>query len=302
MLNGLTQADRTDIRQLIPLFKALELGDEAKAKDCVQQSSTIVNRTHPRLDNVNALIASVQYPQIGCSLALFSEILNLTQNLNAQTLSKGKAAIHYLALDLNKHELLALLLAQGPLKVNINIKDKWGGTPALMAAFKGAAAALKLLIVHGADINLTNHMGQTPLMLACKEGHDICVQMLLAKGALVNIKDSEGRTAIHYLAQSQCANTQTKLTILNCLLEQGLEINEQARHGKNAIEMAGYLHQCDLLVDEMIANRVPSLVFLCNKMIVRNRLNPVINADVQSLPIDFIERIENTSRCTNTPP
>lgn len=65
-----------------------------------------------------------------------------------------------------------------------------------IAASKGNAAMLELLIKSGANINLTDKNGNTALMEAAKNGYASAVKVLMSAGVKADTKNNDGMTAI----------------------------------------------------------------------------------------------------------
>ncbi|MCK5644078.1 MAG: ankyrin repeat domain-containing protein, partial [Gammaproteobacteria bacterium] len=86
-------------------------------------------------------------------------------------------------------EVVKLLLAA---KANVNAVDKTDGvTPLLIASVKGHTEIVKLLIAAKADVNAVRKTdGVTPLFMASRDGHTEIVKLLLAAAkANVNAAD-----------------------------------------------------------------------------------------------------------------
>jgi cytohesin len=73
-------------------------------------------------------------------------------------------------------------------------------TPLHVAARKGHADILQLLLNHGASVNAEDDFGNTPLPRATSGGHDDIVQLLLNNGADVNAVDDNDVTPLHEAA------------------------------------------------------------------------------------------------------
>lgn len=69
-------------------------------------------------------------------------------------------------------------------------------TEIFQASLAGEFAQVRQELANGADPNLF-HKGQTALMLAAERGHATIVEMLLQNGAAVNAVDTYQRTALH---------------------------------------------------------------------------------------------------------
>ncbi len=80
---------------------------------------------------------------------------------------------------------------------DVNVRNKFGVTPLIMALQNGHAVVVKLLLAAEADVNAalkTN--GVTPLFMASLQGHSKVVKLLLAAGADVNAKTNRGDTPL----------------------------------------------------------------------------------------------------------
>jgi ankyrin repeat protein len=122
------------------------------------------------------------------------------------------------------------------------------GTTALLRAAKaGDAAAIKLLLAHGANLELPNNAGITPLMAAAGIGsNDIdtrgrfktsqqaveSVQLLLAAGARINAQDHLGRTALHGAAFWGWNE------VVRTLVAQGADVGAKDAKGMTPIDSA----------------------------------------------------------------
>jgi ankyrin repeat protein len=55
------------------------------------------------------------------------------------------------------------------------------GPPFFKAAFRGDLATIKKLIESGVDVNMKDKTGKTPLILAAQNGHQDIIELLLSK-------------------------------------------------------------------------------------------------------------------------
>ena len=65
----------------------------------------------------------------------------------------------------------------------------------MLAAERGYAEVVRLLVEAGADKDVASNRGNTALMLAALEGHAEVVRVLVEAGADMNMADSYGNTA-----------------------------------------------------------------------------------------------------------
>lgn len=94
-------------------------------------------------------------------------------------------------------EVMEALLAEDGSLVNARGRD--GSTPLHMAAWKGKAEVVRLLLEAGADVNAHNnntHWGTTPLHAAAHANRKGIVELLIAGGAEIDAKNPDGVTPL----------------------------------------------------------------------------------------------------------
>uniref|UniRef100_A0A673IQW4 Ankycorbin-like n=1 Tax=Sinocyclocheilus rhinocerous TaxID=307959 RepID=A0A673IQW4_9TELE len=80
--------------------------------------------------------------------------------------------------------------------------DSEGKSALHVAATRGQAECLAVILAHGADVSLQDASGFTALHLAAKNNHPECAKKLLQTKCVVDAPDSFGRTALHHAAAS----------------------------------------------------------------------------------------------------
>lgn len=74
---------------------------------------------------------------------------------------------------------------------DLNLKDYSGQTPLHVAARRGHAAVVTMLLQRGADVDARNEDGQSPLLLAVRGRHQSVIGLLRAAGARLSPQELE---------------------------------------------------------------------------------------------------------------
>ncbi|XP_077716560.1 ankyrin repeat domain-containing protein 24 isoform X8 [Canis aureus] len=82
--------------------------------------------------------------------------------------------------------------------------DPEGKSAFHLAAMRGAASCLEVMLAHGANVMSTDGAGYNALHLAAKYGHPQCLKQLLQASCVVDVVDSSGWTALHHAAAGGC--------------------------------------------------------------------------------------------------
>ncbi|BFG06036.1 uncharacterized protein DMAD_04635 [Drosophila madeirensis] len=113
---------------------------------------------------------------------------------------------------------------------------------------------VRLLLRHGAVINVSNKFGMTPFMLACRNGYTNVVRLMI-KGASLNAVDNHGCTALFHAIEKNHAD------IVKLLVEAGVNAtipNGKGYTPTQAAESHGYYDLLELLPRAVETYSVPS--------------------------------------------
>ncbi|XP_047633444.1 ankyrin repeat domain-containing protein 24 isoform X1 [Phacochoerus africanus] len=143
--------------------------------------------------------------------------------------------------------------------------DPEGKSAFHLAAMRGAASCLEVMLAHGANVMSTDGAGYNALHLAAKYGHPQCLKQLLQASCVVDTVDSSGWTALHHAAAGGCISCSEMLCsfkahlnprdrlgttpliiaaqmchtdLCRLLLQQGAAANDQDLQGRTALMLA----------------------------------------------------------------
>ncbi|XP_066549225.1 fibronectin type 3 and ankyrin repeat domains 1 protein [Amia ocellicauda] len=103
--------------------------------------------------------------------------------------------------------------------VKVDVPDKLGFTPLMVASQKGYLRLVQVLVEHGAEVNLTSGSGKDSLMLACFAGHLDVIECLRKHGATWKARDLGGCTALHTAVDGG------HLAVIRYMINSGCEVD-----------------------------------------------------------------------------
>ncbi|MHC4327794.1 MAG: ankyrin repeat domain-containing protein [Planctomycetota bacterium] len=100
------------------------------------------------------------------------------------------------------------------------------------AAVDGDLDRVKSLVSGGADVNVKNRMGMTPLVVAAMNSRTAVCEFLVANGADLNAKDGRSQTALYF------AVDRNNKELVELLVKKGADVNITTGRGENAFSLA----------------------------------------------------------------
>lgn len=149
------------------------------------------------------------------------------------------------ALEKGELDVVDVMLTSGEARITQPL-DQYGAQPIHLAAGKGNAALIELLVRHGADVNARDNDGETPLILAARQGRAEAVVKLLELGAAPDLRDNGGMTALFRASMGK------KMPVVEILAAAGADPNISTDSGLTALFAAalrGHFDVAKCLVD-----------------------------------------------------
>ncbi|XP_029465898.1 fibronectin type 3 and ankyrin repeat domains protein 1 isoform X2 [Rhinatrema bivittatum] len=180
------------------LHRAVNMNDEDAVIKILRTRS--VKTDVPDKLGFTALMVAAQKGYSGLMLACFAGHLDIVKHLREHGASwetrdkSGCAAIHSAA-DGGHLSVIQWMISDGS---KVDIKDshlEW--TPLMrVSSITGNTDVAACFIEAGADVNVKDKDGKTPLMVAALNNHEGLVQLLLENGADHSVKNEYGKTIV----------------------------------------------------------------------------------------------------------
>jgi len=131
-----------------------------------------------------------------------------------------------------------LLLQRG---ANVEAQNELGRTALHRAAEKNHTQAIEVLLKYGANVEARTARGRTALHMAAEENHTQAIEVLLAHDAKRLAKDREGRTALHLAASHNHTEAINALLAHDPFRDRfGGNIMAKDKQGRTALHLAAY--------------------------------------------------------------
>ncbi|KAF6305725.1 ankyrin repeat domain 24 [Rhinolophus ferrumequinum] len=209
----------------------------------------------------SGLIAS-QSPADGALDAMKQLCLCAATSFTSQDWGKSDERLLQAVENNDAARVASLIVRKGLVPTKL---DSEGKSAFHLAAMRGAASCLEVMLAHGANVMSTDGAGYSALHLAAKYGQPQCLKQLLQASCVVDTVDSSGWTALHHAAAGGCVSCSEMLCsfkatlnprdrlgttpliiaaqmchtdLCRLLLQQGAAVNDQDLQGRTALMLA----------------------------------------------------------------
>jgi len=170
----------------------------------------------------NEFVKAAKFDDVGAVKSL------IKQGVSPNAVDENGNPMLVLAIKDHSYQVIDLLLSTKGMDVDLS--NKQGETPLMLASINGELPLAKALIVKNkAQID---HIGWTPLHYACAKGHLDVASLLISNGANVNSLSLGGTTPLMMAVQSG------NELLVKLLLDKGADLQLRNAEGVSAIDIA----------------------------------------------------------------
>ncbi|XP_030756084.1 ankyrin repeat domain-containing protein 17 isoform X3 [Sitophilus oryzae] len=214
LLNRNANKEHRNVSDYTPLSLAASGGYVNIIRLLLSHGAEINSRTGSKLGISPLMLAAMN----GHTSAV-KVLLDMGSDINAQIETNRNTALT-LACFQGRHEVVALLLER---KANVEHRAKTGLTPLMEAASGGYVDVGKVLVDKKADVNATPvpSSRDTALTIAADKGHAQFVELLLEKNAMVEVKNKKGNSPLWLAANGG------HLAVIQMLYDKNADLDSQ---------------------------------------------------------------------------
>lgn len=163
----------------------------------------------------------------------------LSKGVNVNVKNRSGEIPLIVAVKQRKDEIVELLIDKG---ADINATDRTGLTVLIIAVSANNVDIVELLLKRNVEIDKTDHEGNSALIWSFKEGNYKVADLLLLKDADVKLKARDGMTALSYVIGIEEAVTEEiktkKRNMIDILISKGVDTNSKNWNGYTALHWA----------------------------------------------------------------
>ena len=223
--------DMPDEKGDTPLFYAAKAGHVDTISFLLNQQVSI---NHSNIFGKTAIFYAAENSQL--------EVIDLLVK-NGAVLDKtdeNQQGILHATLLAEQHAALVFLLEYGTIAVNL--RDKFGQTPLILACDKQLSSSAKLLISKGAEIDIADNDGWTALMYCAKRGNSELMATLIGSNANIHAHDLQFQQTSYLIA---CRNGQ--FPIMEMLLKNKANPLDRDYYDRTALHIAVEINKLDMV-------------------------------------------------------
>lgn len=168
----------------------------SQKKELIKAVKLIAAGANPNLKERFIHLNILIYASYFNYLELVKIIINLNAKIDLKDSLGWTALMYSIASDYTDKKIIRLLANSG---ANVNLVDRYGVTPLIIAVFFNNEEKIEELVKSGANIDFKNENGITALIFAAKLGKKESVKKLLSLGADFELKDNYEKTAYDHV-------------------------------------------------------------------------------------------------------
>ena len=230
--------EHRNLSDYTPLSLAASAGHVAIIRLLLDHGADINSRSGSKLGISPLMLASMNG-----HVQAVQTLLDRGSDVNAQIETNRNTALT-LACFQGKHEVVTLLLDR---KANLEHRAKTGLTPLMEAASGGHFEVGRLLLDHDADVNAppVPSSKDTALTIAADKGHARFVELLVSRGADIEVKNKKGNSPLWLACHGG------HIDVIKIMVDNSVDVNSMDNRKVSCLMIAfrcGHIHVAEYLV------------------------------------------------------
>ena len=219
-----------DINEVTPIISVVARNHAEGLQILIENGASTLDKDLEG-DYLIHLAASYGYPEMVSILLGKDQVLELRN-------SRERTPLILACRESGDLETVELLIEKG---ANVNVIDKYGGSPLSLAAWRGYEPIVNLLLDNGARIEVNGTSGIKLLQYACDKNLPRLYSAISENGGDIISLRHEGQNALHWASMGGSTE------IAEDLLKRGIEPDDPDLYGWSPIHYASYFGRKDIV-------------------------------------------------------